>query len=141
MAEMALVPSIYRRYSTRIKPGFEGVAPGITSRFEVFTDDSFAQMKVGMLSISLAAYTDHVKGTHVLDRVCRTCKLLNLVDLGKSTAASLLLYSHDHHDSAAHQTPDYLDFLGSDAARNVESSIDQVLACTHDTTQKLELYA
>jgi hypothetical protein len=46
MAEMALVPSIYRNYSTNIKPGFEGIAPGITSRFEVFTDETFAEMKV-----------------------------------------------------------------------------------------------
>ena len=51
MAEMALVPSIYRSYSTRIKPGFEHFAPGITSRFEVFTDDTFAQMKVSRLTI------------------------------------------------------------------------------------------
>lgn len=47
MAEMALVPSLYRTYRTRIKPGFEGVAPGITSRFEVFTDEAFTHMKVG----------------------------------------------------------------------------------------------
>lgn len=48
MAEMALVPSIYRTYATRIKPGFEKTAPGITSRFEVFTDDTFADMKVSI---------------------------------------------------------------------------------------------
>lgn len=40
LAEMALVPSIYRKYSTRIKPGFEDISPGITSRFEVFGDDA-----------------------------------------------------------------------------------------------------
>ncbi|KAH3912080.1 hypothetical protein HBH56_121360 [Parastagonospora nodorum] len=45
MAELALVPSIYRRFSTNIKPDFEGMAPGITSRFEVFTDETFAEMK------------------------------------------------------------------------------------------------
>lgn len=28
LAEMALVPAIYRRYSSRIKPGFEGITPG-----------------------------------------------------------------------------------------------------------------
>ena len=43
---MALVPSIYRKYITRIKPGFEHVAPGITSRFEIFTDDTFREMKI-----------------------------------------------------------------------------------------------
>ena len=46
MAEMALVPAIYRKYSTTISPDFEGVAPGITSRFEVFTDETFKEMKV-----------------------------------------------------------------------------------------------
>jgi hypothetical protein len=46
MAEMALVPSIYRKHATCIKPGFEGTAPGITSRFEVFSDEMFAEMKV-----------------------------------------------------------------------------------------------
>jgi hypothetical protein len=46
MAEMALVPSIYRKFSTHIRPDFEGFAPGITSRFEVFTDERFTQVKV-----------------------------------------------------------------------------------------------
>ncbi|GME26076.1 cytochrome P450 [Neofusicoccum parvum] len=46
MAEMALVPAIYKKYSTRIKPGFESVSPGITSRFEVFGDDTFPKMEV-----------------------------------------------------------------------------------------------
>ena len=37
MAEMVgLVPSIYRRYRTTVRSGFEGWSPGITSRFEVF---------------------------------------------------------------------------------------------------------
>ncbi|KAI8932429.1 hypothetical protein NX059_010615 [Plenodomus lindquistii] len=45
MAEMALVPSIYRRYNTQIRPDFAGIAPGVSSRFEVFTDDTFAEMK------------------------------------------------------------------------------------------------
>ncbi|KAH8716728.1 hypothetical protein GQ44DRAFT_713236 [Phaeosphaeriaceae sp. PMI808] len=45
MAEMALVPSIYRKYATNIVSHFDGVAPGITSRFEVFTDETFTQMK------------------------------------------------------------------------------------------------
>lgn len=49
MAEMALVPSIYRRYSTRVRPGYENVAPGITSRFEIFTDETFKEMKVRLV--------------------------------------------------------------------------------------------
>lgn len=46
MAEMALVPAIYRKYSTKIKPGFENISPGITSRFEVFYDETFTKMEV-----------------------------------------------------------------------------------------------
>jgi hypothetical protein len=45
MAEMTtLVTAIYQRYSTSIKPGYEDVAPGITSRFEVFYDDNFEKV-------------------------------------------------------------------------------------------------
>jgi hypothetical protein len=46
MAEMALVPSIYKKYTTQVATNFEGVAPGITSRFEVFTDETFGEVKV-----------------------------------------------------------------------------------------------
>jgi hypothetical protein len=45
LAEMALVPAIYRRFSTRIKPGYEDITPGITSRFEVFYDETFDKME------------------------------------------------------------------------------------------------
>lgn len=47
MAEMTtLMAAIYRTYSTTIKPGYEGVSPGVTSRFEVFFDENFTQIKV-----------------------------------------------------------------------------------------------
>jgi hypothetical protein len=47
MAEMvALVPAIYRKYETRIAQGFEGVSPGVTSRFEVFGDERFDRVEV-----------------------------------------------------------------------------------------------
>jgi hypothetical protein len=46
MAEMALVPSVYKKYTTQIATNFEGVAPGITSRFEVFSDETFGEVKV-----------------------------------------------------------------------------------------------
>jgi len=45
MAEMILVPSLYRKYGSKIRPGSEHIAPGITSRLEVFTDDTYAEMK------------------------------------------------------------------------------------------------
>lgn len=42
MAEMtALVAAIYSQYTTSVLAGDERTAPGITSRFEVFTDESF----------------------------------------------------------------------------------------------------
>lgn len=53
MAEMALVPSLYRKYGSRVVPGQENMAPGITSRFEVFADDTFPKMKVGASTKSL----------------------------------------------------------------------------------------
>lgn len=47
MAEMvALVPAIYRRYETNLLEGHENVSPGITSRFEVFCDESLPKMEV-----------------------------------------------------------------------------------------------
>jgi hypothetical protein len=52
MAEMALVPSIYRKYTTNVSPKFEGIAPGITSRFEVFTDDTFDEMEVSLVMVT-----------------------------------------------------------------------------------------
>lgn len=41
-----LVAAIYRRYETRIQPEFDGVSPGITSRFEVFYDETVGDVKV-----------------------------------------------------------------------------------------------
>lgn len=52
MAEMVVLPAIYRRYSTRIRSGSEGVSPGITSRFEVFSDENFEQVAVSRSQFS-----------------------------------------------------------------------------------------
>jgi cytochrome P450 len=41
MAQMTLVPAIYRKYTTQVRKGTEKQAPGITSRFEIFGDDTF----------------------------------------------------------------------------------------------------
>ncbi|KAF2660343.1 cytochrome P450 [Lophiostoma macrostomum CBS 122681] len=42
MAEMtALATALYRKYATELGEGFEQSAPGVTSRFEVFHDDTF----------------------------------------------------------------------------------------------------
>ncbi|KAI0485041.1 cytochrome P450 [Xylariaceae sp. FL0804] len=45
MAEMTtLMAALYRRYRTRLQPRQEGVSPGITSRFEVFHDETFSRV-------------------------------------------------------------------------------------------------
>ncbi|KAG9625144.1 hypothetical protein KCU64_g19439, partial [Aureobasidium melanogenum] len=45
MAEMtALTVGIYREYTTSVAPGFENKTPGITSRFEVFYDETFPEI-------------------------------------------------------------------------------------------------
>ncbi|KAK8066951.1 benzoate 4-monooxygenase cytochrome P450 [Apiospora hydei] len=50
MAEMTtLTAAIYRKYRTSLPPDFEDVAPGITSRFEVFSDDRFSKVAVSWL--------------------------------------------------------------------------------------------
>ncbi|KAH6665171.1 putative benzoate 4-monooxygenase cytochrome P450 [Halenospora varia] len=46
MAEMTtLTAAVYRTYRTRVKEGTEGTSPGITSRFEIFYDESKPYMK------------------------------------------------------------------------------------------------
>jgi hypothetical protein len=50
MAEMAMVLSLYRKYRSSIKPGFEEIAPGIASGLEVVTDEIFTKMKVSNIA-------------------------------------------------------------------------------------------
>ncbi|KAE9365660.1 putative benzoate 4-monooxygenase cytochrome P450 [Stipitochalara longipes BDJ] len=46
MAEMTtLTAAIYRKYSTKVKKGTEDISPGITSRFEIFYDETKPIMK------------------------------------------------------------------------------------------------
>ena len=52
MAEMTtLVAAVYKNYSTKIQDRQEGISPGITSRFEVFSDANFAKVGVGYAGI------------------------------------------------------------------------------------------
>lgn len=54
MAEMTtLVAAIYRKYRTRLTKGMGNVSPGITSRFEVFYDETKARMKVSFAEDAL----------------------------------------------------------------------------------------
>jgi len=47
MAEMTtLIATIYRNYRTTLHESFEGTSPGITSRFEVFRDDTLDRIQV-----------------------------------------------------------------------------------------------
>ncbi|KAF2094960.1 cytochrome P450 [Rhizodiscina lignyota] len=46
MAEMTtLVSAIYRKYITNVRPGSENKTPAITSRFEMFYDESFEEIE------------------------------------------------------------------------------------------------
>jgi hypothetical protein len=73
MAEMTtLVSAVYRKYSTSIKSDFRDVAPGVTSRFEVFHDDTLEKVSVSTcLNYDLAIDLTSVLGTRVLDRLSR----------------------------------------------------------------------
>ena len=51
MAEMtALVTAVYQEYSTAIAPGFENKSPAITSRFELFYDETLPKIAVRLKS-------------------------------------------------------------------------------------------
>lgn len=45
MAQMTLVPAIYRKYRTSVRKGTEDLSPGVTSRFEIFGDDTYKKMQ------------------------------------------------------------------------------------------------
>ncbi|KAK4503417.1 hypothetical protein PRZ48_004332 [Zasmidium cellare] len=59
MAEMTLVPAIYRKYKTSIALESRGVPPGITSRFEVFADETFERVEEHTCKIQ---FLPHRKG-------------------------------------------------------------------------------
>lgn len=47
MAKMTtLVAAVYRQYSTTIAPGFEDASPAVTSRFELFIDETQPRIAV-----------------------------------------------------------------------------------------------
>ena len=65
MAEMTtLAAAVYQMYSTSLAEGVENVAPGVTSRFEVFHDDTFEDFEVSspvcmVLSTVLTVVEEH----------------------------------------------------------------------------------
>jgi hypothetical protein len=53
MAEMTtLLAAIYRRYTTSGYDRQKGISPGITSRFEVFYDESLPKFEVSAYTVS-----------------------------------------------------------------------------------------
>ena len=72
MAEMtALVAAVYREYNTSIAPGFDDKSPAITSRFELFYDETvplIAVSSVGAMMETLDA--DRLPGTYMHDQIC-----------------------------------------------------------------------
>jgi hypothetical protein len=54
MVEMTtLVAAVYRNYRTRVRKGMEDMSPGITSRFEVFYDETKSRVKVSLVEDTL----------------------------------------------------------------------------------------
>lgn len=52
MAEMkCLVSSLYRGYTTALCPEMDGYAPGVTTGFEVFYDETVSNVKVRTLAL------------------------------------------------------------------------------------------
>lgn len=54
MAEMTtLVAAIYREFRTIVWEGTEDTSPGITSRFEVFSDETTGKIKVSLCMVKV----------------------------------------------------------------------------------------
>lgn len=105
LAEMALVPALYRRYSSRIKPGFEDVTPGITSRFEVFYDETLERMEVGSQEYSRSVQAaDYVLGTYLLDSIQQCAVNLRRLDNPASGHSSMPMGSKKKHKSTHHSS-------------------------------------
>jgi hypothetical protein len=74
MAEMTtLTAAIYRMYRTRVKFGTEDTSPGITSRFEVFYDETMPRMRVrSSLTTKRRGLLTFTTGTCMSDRFRNT---------------------------------------------------------------------
>lgn len=58
MTEMTtLVAAVYKNYSTKIQDRQDGISPGITSRFEVFSDERFE--KIGQIGGELRFFSEY----------------------------------------------------------------------------------
>lgn len=74
MAEMtALVVAVYREYTTSIAPGFEDKSPAITSRFELFYDETVPEIAVSSYRRGrFKEDSDNSLGTHMFDQVYKS---------------------------------------------------------------------
>jgi hypothetical protein len=72
MAEMtALVAAVYRKYNTTIAPGFDDKSPAITSRFELFYDETVPRIAVSSVRAMMETNdADRLPGTYMHDQVC-----------------------------------------------------------------------
>jgi hypothetical protein len=73
MAEMtALVAAVYREYNTSIAPGFDDKSPAITSRFELFYDETVPQIAVSSVGAMMETLdADRLPGTYLHDQICQ----------------------------------------------------------------------
>jgi hypothetical protein len=67
MAEMTtLVAALYRKYTTKVKKDFDVISPGITSRYEIFYDESCSGVRVSLKVLSFNRRRScHHAGTRV----------------------------------------------------------------------------
>lgn len=78
MAEMtALVAAVYREYNTCIAPGFDDKSPAITSRFELFYDETLPQIAVSATGARIDVQNaEKFPGTHMHDQVHKSLSVL-----------------------------------------------------------------
>jgi hypothetical protein len=52
MAEMTtLLAAVYKNYNTKIQARQDGISPGVTSRFEIFSDETFPEVGVRLATV------------------------------------------------------------------------------------------
>jgi hypothetical protein len=78
MAEIAaLVAAVYREYNTTIAPGFDYKSPAITSRFELFYDETVPQVAVSSFgAIVDQSNAETLSGTYMHDQIYKVILVL-----------------------------------------------------------------
>jgi hypothetical protein len=104
MAEMtALVAAVYREYNTSIAPGFDDKSPAITSRFELFYDETIPQIAVSSVSSSMDTRdADRLPGTHMHNQVYEGFLVMTIpsrLELQESRVRGIYCMIGCHRDS------------------------------------------